>query len=58
MRPVGGTNRRGQGKEQGGDNVRVFQAATENYWYGFPPFTWIVTPVISTVAADYEVGKK
>ncbi len=41
-------------KEDGGDNVRVFQAASENYWYGFPPFTWIITPVISTVAADYE----
>ena len=44
-------------KEKGGDKVRVFQAGTENYWYGFPPFTWIITPVISTVAADYEVKK-
>ncbi|MCB9870588.1 MAG: hypothetical protein H6837_12080 [Planctomycetes bacterium] len=43
-------------KEDGGDKVRVFQAASENYWYGFPPFTWILTPVISTVAAEYEAG--
>lgn len=40
--------------DKGGDKVRIFQAAQENYWYGFPPFTWIITPVISTVAADYE----
>ncbi len=39
---------------KGGDRVRVIQAAQENYWYGFPPFTWILTPVISTVTADYE----
>ncbi len=37
-----------------GDHVRIIQSSTENYWYGFPPFTWIVTPVITTVAADYE----
>ena len=36
-----------------GDNVRIVQGSTENYWYGFPPFTWILTPVISTVAAEY-----
>ena len=39
---------------EGGDNVRVIQSSSENYWYGFPPFTWILTPVITTVAADYE----
>ena len=42
-------------KNRNGSNVRVFQADSENYWYGFPPFTWIITPVISTVAADFEV---
>jgi hypothetical protein len=41
-------------KSLDGDRVRVIQAAQENYWYGFPPFTWILTPVISTVTADYE----
>ena len=40
--------------DEGGDRVRVIQSSAENYWYGFPPFTWIVTPVITTVAADYE----
>ena len=39
---------------EGGDKVRIIQSSSENYWYGFPPFTWILTPVITTVAADYE----
>ena len=37
-----------------GDVDRMIESSTENYWYGFPPFTWILTPVITTVTADYE----
>ena len=37
-----------------GDVVRMVESSSENYWYGFPPFTWIITPVITTVTADYE----
>src|SRR5262245_44272836 len=40
-------------KGEGGDEVRIVQGDSENYWYGWPPFTWIITPVISTVAAEY-----
>lgn len=40
--------------EEGGNHVRIIQSSTENYWYGFPPFTWVLTPVITTVAADYR----
>jgi len=36
-----------------GDHVRIVQGSNENYWYGFPPFTWILTPVLTTVAAEY-----
>lgn len=36
-----------------GNNVRIVQGSSENYWYGFPPFTWIVTPVVTTVSAEY-----
>ena len=36
-----------------GDIVRMVESTAENYWYGFPPFTWILTPVITTVTADY-----
>ncbi|MEM6570467.1 MAG: hypothetical protein AAF957_18800 [Planctomycetota bacterium] len=39
---------------ENGDRVRVIQSSSENYWYGFPPFTWILTPVVTTVTADYE----
>lgn len=40
-------------KDEGGNEVRIVQGGSENYWYGWPPFTWIVTPVISTVEAEY-----
>ncbi len=61
LKIAGGTNIDGMIDEltkeigaEGGDRVRIIQSSTENYWYGFPPFTWIFTPVITTVAADYE----
>lgn len=38
----------------GSNKVRVYQTTAENYWYGFPPLTWIFTPVITTVSVDYE----
>ena len=40
--------------DENGDHVRVIESRGENYWYGFPPFTWIVTPVITTVTVEYE----
>ena len=40
-------------RTEGGDHLRVVQGSSENYWYGWPPFTWILTPVISTVSAEY-----
>ena len=39
--------------EQGND-VRMIQSTSDNYWYGYPPFSWVLTPVITTVTADYE----
>jgi len=36
------------------DGVRVIQTSSENYWYGFPPFTWIITPVITEVSMEYN----
>jgi hypothetical protein len=40
------------------NRVRVIQSTSENYWYGFPPFTWILTPVITDVAVEYEPSAK
>jgi hypothetical protein len=37
-----------------GDNVRMVESSSENYWYGFAPFTWVLTPVITTVSAEYH----
>ena len=41
-------------EEEKGDAVRMIESSRENYWYGFPPLTWVLTPVITTVTADYE----
>ena len=41
-----------------GDIVRIVQGDSENYWYGWSPFTWIVTPVVTTLAADYRPSQK
>jgi hypothetical protein len=61
LKIVGGTDTPGMIQEitssiaeDGGDKVRIIQSSSENYWYGFPPFTWILTPVITTVTADYR----
>jgi len=44
--------------EADGDYVRIVQGTSENYWYGFPPFTWIVTPVVTTLTAEYRPGRE
>ncbi|MFK7740158.1 MAG: hypothetical protein AB8H80_07525 [Planctomycetota bacterium] len=39
---------------KGGSRVRVIQAGSESYWYGWPPFTWFVTPVVTDIVLEYE----
>jgi len=33
--------------ERGSDRLRVIQTSSEYYWYGLPPFPWILTPVVT-----------
>jgi len=40
--------------DESGNTVRMVESTSENYWYGFPPFIWILTPVITSVSADYQ----
>ncbi|MGE0141774.1 MAG: hypothetical protein AB7T19_00655 [Planctomycetota bacterium] len=40
--------------DEDGDVVRIVQAGSENYWYGFSPLTWIVTPVVSSIDVEYR----
>ncbi|MFK7740156.1 MAG: hypothetical protein AB8H80_07515 [Planctomycetota bacterium] len=40
--------------KEGGSRVRVIQSGSENYWYGWSPFTWIITPIVTDVAFEYE----
>ena len=42
--------------EEDGDRVRVIESSVENYWYGVPPLTWFLTPVLTTVTIEYEPG--
>lgn len=44
--------------EVNGNNVRIVQGSSENYWYGFPPFTWVLTPVVTTVSAEYTPDRE
>lgn len=44
--------------EEGSDRVRVIQTSSEVYWYGLPPLTWFVTPVVTEVSVEYEPSAK
>lgn len=39
-------------KEENGTNVRVVQSKVFNWWFLFPPFSFVLTPVTSNVAGD------
>jgi hypothetical protein len=45
-------------RQQGGNYVRVVQGNTENYWYGLPPFTWVITPVVSSLVIEYKPSEE
>ena len=42
--------------DEHGNRVRVIESSVENYWYGVPPLTWFLTPVLTTVTMEYEPG--
>ena len=39
--------------KEGGNDVRIVQGTSESYFYGWPPLTWLIIPVVSTVSAEY-----
>lgn len=41
-----------------GDYVRVIQSSSENYWYGWSPFTWVITPIVTDVALEYRPSEQ
>jgi hypothetical protein len=41
-------------EKEKGDIVRMVESSSDNYWYGWPPFTWVLTPVVTTARAEYE----
>jgi hypothetical protein len=43
---------------RGGNHVRIVQSNSTNYWYGLPPVTWVFTPVVSTLNAEYRPSEQ
>ncbi|HEX5053746.1 MAG TPA: hypothetical protein VFZ65_18345, partial [Planctomycetota bacterium] len=39
---------------QGGSNVRLVETETNNYWYGVPPLSWLVSPVVTSISFEYR----
>lgn len=39
-------------KEEGASQVRIVQSNKNNWWFIFPPFTFLLTPVSANVAGD------
>jgi len=44
--------------DEGGNRVRIVQSGAENYWYGWSPFTWIVTPVVTDIVIEYQPSEE
>jgi hypothetical protein len=41
-----------QAKSLGATKINIDHTERVNYWFGFPPFTFLLTPVISSVSGD------
>ena len=39
-------------KEAGADQIRIVQSQKTAYWFALPPISFVITPVVSNVAAD------
>jgi|JFJP01.1.fsa_nt_gi hypothetical protein len=39
-------------KAKGAKEIRTFQAKSSTLWYAFPPISFVVHPVVTTVGAD------
>lgn len=37
-----------------GEHLRLVETETNNYWYAIPPFTWLFTPVGTSVTFEYR----
>ena len=45
-------------KEDGASQVRIVQSDKTNWWFVFPPFTLLLTPVSTNVAGDAIIEPK
>ena len=37
-----------------GSHLRVLETEVDNYWYGVPPLSWLVTPVMTSISIEYR----
>jgi len=37
-----------------GSHLRLIETELNNYWYGVPPLSWFVSPVIASVTFEYK----
>lgn len=44
----------GQVPGESGARMRLLETETNNYWYGVPPLTWFVSPVVTSVSIEYR----
>ena len=40
--------------EHEGSRLRVIETEVDNYWYGIPPVSWLITPVMTHVSIEYH----
>ena len=41
-----------------GTHLRLVETETDNFWYGAPPLTWFVTPVMTNMTIEYRPTAK
>ncbi len=37
-----------------GTHLRLIETETDNFWYGVPPLTWIITPIMTNMTIEYR----
>src|SRR5690606_37225723 len=41
-----------------GSHLRLVETESNNYWYGVPPLSWLITPVMSNVTIEYRPSRE
>ena len=44
--------------QEEGTHLRLIETETDNFWYGAPPLTWIVTPIMTNMTIEYRPSRQ